>query len=109
MPLKQLPLFIVPQDERKPGTAQDEYLDIMETDPIFSTSYEMMIKEAFRADKHFILAKIKTRSMTNFVTSHSHFFNAYGIMKILFKKKGNDIVGRFHHIHPVSAKNPLTN
>lgn len=36
----------------------EDYLDIKEVDPIFSSSFEMMIKEAFRADKHFILAKM---------------------------------------------------
>ena len=72
-------------------------LDIIETDPIFSTSYEMMIKEAFRGDKHFILAKIKTRSQTSYVQSHSHLFNAYGIMRLIFKKRRGEIVGRFHH------------
>jgi hypothetical protein len=81
-------------------------------DPIFSTSYEMMIKEAFRADKNFILAKMKTRSTNlkevNF-SSHSHYFNIHGILKILFKRKGQEIVGRFHAKHPLSSKNPLTN
>ena len=43
----------------------DDFLDLSETDPILSTSNEMMIKEAFRADKHFILAKIKTRSVAS--------------------------------------------
>jgi hypothetical protein len=42
----------------------DELFNIKEIDSIFSTSYEMMIKEAFRADKNFILAKILTRSAT---------------------------------------------
>jgi len=41
-------------------------IDIKEIDPIFSTSFEMMIKEAFRADKHFYLAKMKTRSNSQF-------------------------------------------
>ena len=69
----------------------DDYLDLKEVDPIFSTSYEMMIKEAFRADKNFILAKMKTRS-TNIKESnipcYSHYYNVHGIFKILFKKKG---------------------
>jgi hypothetical protein len=51
----KLPLYI---DTEIPN----EYISIKEIDPIFSTSYEMMIKEAFRADKHFILAKILTRA-----------------------------------------------
>ena len=51
----KLPLYI---DSENP----DEYLNIKETDPIFSTTFEMMIKQAFRADKHFILAKILTRA-----------------------------------------------
>ncbi|CDW71540.1 UNKNOWN [Stylonychia lemnae] len=90
----------------------EEYLDIKEVDPIFSTSYEMMIKEAFRADKNFILAKMKTRSTNQkemSFNSHSHYFNLHGIMKILFKKKGDEIVGRFHAKYPSSSKNPLTN
>jgi hypothetical protein len=87
----------LPKQDRKPGQQPEEYLDILEIDPIFSTSYEMMIKEAFRADKHFILTKIQTRSMTSYVQSHSHFFNAYGIMKLIFKKKRDEIIGRFHH------------
>lgn len=69
----------------------------------------MLIKEAFRADKHFILAKMKTRSTNAFTQSHSHFFNAYGILRLIFKKRQEDIVGRFHHKYPMSAKNPLTN
>lgn len=89
-----------------------EYLDLNEVDPIISSTYEMMIKQAFRADKNFILAKLKTRSTLpkdSKTSTHSHFFNLFGIMKILFKKKGSEIVGRFHHKHPISAKNPLTN
>jgi hypothetical protein len=44
----------------------EDYLDIKEIDPIFSSSFEMMIKESFRADKNFILAKMSTRSNTIF-------------------------------------------
>jgi hypothetical protein len=35
-----------------------EYLNLEETDPIFCSSFSMMIKQAFRNDKHFIIAKI---------------------------------------------------
>ena len=89
----------------------EDFLDLKEVDPIISTSYEMMIKEAFRADKHFLLAKLKTRSNSEKESykTHSHFFNLYGIMKILFKKRRDEIVGRFHHKYAMSAKNPLTN
>ena len=74
----------------------------------------MMIKEAFRADKHFILAKVKTRSNPSskeesLILPHSHFFNIYGILKIIFKKKREEVVGRFHQKYPISSKNPLTN
>jgi hypothetical protein len=79
--------------DRRPQMKPDEFFDSGETDPIFSSSFEMMIKEAFRSDKHFILAKIKTRSKA---AAHSHFFNAYGIMKIIFKKRREELVGRFH-------------
>jgi len=103
-PEDKLPLF-VSDDEI------EDFLDLREVDPIISTSYEMMIKEAFRADKHFILAKLKTRSNTSkdSYQTHSHFFNVYGIMKILFKKRRDEIVGRFHPKFAISAKNPLTN
>jgi hypothetical protein len=106
---QKLPLFQVPESDRPPNCYPDEYLDLEEVDAIFSTSYEMMIKEAFRDNKHFILAKIQTRSLTSYVQSHSHFFNAYGIMKLIFKKKRDEFVGRFHHQFPITAKNPLTN
>ncbi len=55
---QKLPLFLIPENDRAPGVQPDEYLDLTEVDAIFSTSYEMMIKEAFRDNKHFILAKI---------------------------------------------------
>lgn len=42
-------------------------MNIAESDPIFSSSYEMLIKETFRDNKHFIIAKIQTRSITAYV------------------------------------------
>jgi hypothetical protein len=30
-------------------------------------------------------------------------------MKIIFKKKDGEYVGRFHQKHPITAGNPLTN
>ena len=39
----------------------------------------------------------------------SHFFNAYSILKIIFKKRNNEFVGRFHERWPITAKNPKTN
>jgi hypothetical protein len=42
--------------------------------------------------------------------THSHFFSAYGILKLIFKKKGeHGFVGRFHDKFPISARNPITN
>jgi hypothetical protein len=104
----------------------DDFIDLKEVDPITNSSFEMMIKVAFRSDKNFVLAKVKTRSLQsqkeqalsqeghsalvgcNSVT-HSHFFNLHAIVKLLFKKKGDEIVGRFHSKHPITSKNPLTN
>ena len=41
---------------------------------------------------------------------HRHYFSAYGVLKLLFKKKGSDcFVGRYHDKFPISAKNPVTN
>lgn len=58
-PLDKLPLFI--EDENH----VDDFLDLKEVDPITNSSFEMMIKVAFRSDKNFILAKVKTRSLQN--------------------------------------------
>lgn len=70
----------------------------------------MMIKEAFRDDKHFIVAKMKSRGSSNFLSEESkliddveketremlnqegkvisNHFNIYSVLKILFRKKG---------------------
>lgn len=109
----------------------DDFLDLKEVDPITNSSFEMMIKVAFRADRNFILAKVKTRSVQNQKEqalfsqqdpsnansdalapqslTHSHYYNLHGIIKLLFKRKGEEIVGRFHQKHPITAKNPMTN
>ena len=52
-----------------------------------------MITDAFAEGKHFFLAKIVNKNMNkndtgqNEGVEHSHFFNVYGILKLLFKKK----------------------
>lgn len=48
---------------------------------------------------------LKSSKNVNF----SHFFNAYGILKLLFKKRESEFVGRFHERYPITAKNPITN
>ena len=68
-----------------------------------------MIKEAFAQNKNFYLAKMQTRNNRQFTKSHSHFYNIYGILKLLFKKRNEEIVGRFHHKYIISVKNPITN
>lgn len=102
---QKLPLFLNPN---KPN-APNEYLTLNDDDPIFATSFEMLIKECFRDNKHFILAKMQTRSVTSYKQSHSHFYNAYGILGLIYQKRRDEIVGRFHHLYPISAKNPMTN
>ena len=39
---------------------------------------------------------------------HSHWFNAYSILRIIFERKGDEVVGRFHALYPISSKNPMT-
>jgi hypothetical protein len=39
----------------------DDYLDLSEIDCIYGSKFSLMIKEAFRDDKHFILARLKSR------------------------------------------------
>ena len=55
-----------------------------------------MITDAFAEGKHFFLAKIVNKNMNKSESGnegienevdHSHFFNIYGILKLLFKKK----------------------
>ena len=42
------------------------YLSLDENDAIYSSSFALMIKEAFRDDKHFIVAKLQSRSSDTF-------------------------------------------
>mmetsp|Transcript_33591 Transcript_33591/g.51688 ORF Transcript_33591/g.51688 Transcript_33591/m.51688 type:complete len:164 (+) Transcript_33591:1441-1932(+) len=39
----------------------------------------------------------------------SNYFNVFSIIKIIFKKKGDSYVGRFHPDFNIAATNPLTN
>lgn len=110
----------------KKASKHIQILDLKEQDPIYSSTFEMMIKEAFREDKHFIVAKMKTRGVDKFKGTEegsaeqndlileegeiiSTFFNAFSILKLIFKKKGDDFIGRFNTDNPVAAINPLTN
>ena len=84
-----------------------------------------MIKDAFAEGKHFMLAKIQTKQeitasnnasdtktptdQHNNTVNHNFFYNAYGILKLLFQKKNGYFVGRFHERFPITAKNPVTN
>ncbi len=57
LPADSTLLPIYNEDDKK---AEEQ--DLNDTDPIFGSTFEMMIKEAFRADKHFVLAKMITRN-----------------------------------------------
>ena len=107
-----------------------EFLDLSETDCIYGSEFQMMIKEAFRADKHFIVAKLKSRGTDSFNMDYTskydlhseitkileqegevvnNYFNVYSILKLLVRKKGQDFVGRYHPEFAISSLNPLTN
>jgi hypothetical protein len=94
---------------------QCDLLTLADIDPILAATFESMIQEAFAEGKHFFVARIRSRqdqSTESEVSSktHSHYFNAMGILKIIFQKKGADqFVGRFHDRFPISARNPVTN
>jgi hypothetical protein len=45
---------------------KDDFLDLQEVDCIYGSSFAMMIKESFRDDKNFIVAKMKSRGAANF-------------------------------------------
>ena len=45
-----------------------DFLDLNEMDCIYGSKFSMMIKEAFRDDKHFILARLKPRGTDKFDT-----------------------------------------
>lgn len=93
-----------------------EQLQLDDPDPIFATCFRDLILEAFSEGKHFFIARIQSRQDQSneadiqMMQTHSHFFSAYGIIKLLFQKKGSgEFVGRYHDRHPISAKNPITN
>ena len=92
------------------------HLQLQECDPIFADTFQSMITEAFSQGKHFFVARITSRQDQSnqddvqAYQTHSHLFNAYGIMKLIFKKKGRSgFVGRYHDVYPIHAKNPITN
>jgi hypothetical protein len=112
------------------ATAHVEYLDLGETDCIYGSEFGMMIKEAFRADKNFVVAKLKSRGTDNFDMDYTskydlqteifkildqqgevlnNFFNVYSIIKLLVRKRGDDFVGRYHPDSAIASLNPLTN
>lgn len=107
------------------GLTVQEQLRLADLDPIFATSFDSLIKEAFAEGKHFFIARIKSRQAREdsaqdpasealqepklHQIDHSHFFSAYGILKLIFQKKGQDWVGRFHDKFPVTVRNPITN
>lgn len=107
---------------------KSDFLDLNEIDCIYGSKFGMMIKEAFRDDKHFILARLRSRGQDKFENEEENDegkeaeklllkeskivvndFNIYSIMKILFKKKDGEYIGRFHQKYPITAANPLTN
>jgi hypothetical protein len=93
---------------------EDQVVDKLrldENDPIFATTYKQMISESFAEGKHFFLARVISKSLDamELTQNHSQFFNAYGILKLLFKRRQNELVGRFHERYPISVKNPITN
>ena len=107
--------------------SESDFLNLNEIDCIYGSKFGMMIKEAFRDDKHFIFARLKSRGIDKFENeegkeevNHDSFiklegkivsndFNVYTIIKLLFKKKDGEFIGRFHHLYPITAVNPLTN
>lgn len=78
-----------------------------------------MITESFAEGKHFFVAKILTKNMSDNRSvdgnedadsaNHSFYYNAYGILKLLFRKRDELFVGRFHETYPITVKNPITN
>ena len=43
-----------------------EFVDLSESDAIYGSTFAMMIKQAFRQDKHFIVAKVSSRGVDQF-------------------------------------------
>lgn len=71
-----------------------------------------MITESFAEGKHFFVAKILTKNIHEAdpdAANHSFYYNAYSILRLLFKKKNDQFVGRFHERYPITVKNPITN
>jgi hypothetical protein len=38
-----------------------DFLDLQETDAVYGSMFSMMIKEAFRENKNFIVSRVKSR------------------------------------------------
>ena len=114
------------------------YLDLNDQDVIYGSSFKMMIKEAFRQDKHFILARTQSRGLDKFDDTFSkeestylckpsdleeaegilaqesevvyNYFNVFSILKLIIQKKPDgSYVGRFDPDSGITVTNPLTN
>lgn len=89
-----------------------DVLKLSEIDAIAAQNFDSMINEAFSEGKHFFVARIKSRQAKEQgkeQVDHNHYFNAYSILKLIFKRRGTEYVGRFHDRYPITVKNPITN
>ena len=46
-----------------------DFLDLQETDAVYGSMFNMMIKEAFRDNKNFIVARVKSRGIDRYDNS----------------------------------------
>ena len=85
------------------------WLDLREKDCIFCMSFRDMVGEAFRSGKHFLVAKMTSRSDADLSKTTYQLYNAYSVLRLIFKMRGAELVGRYHSRVSFFAKNPLTN
>lgn len=53
------------------AAAQIDFLDLEECDAVYGSRFSMMIKEAFRDNKNFIVARVKSRGQDKYNNENS--------------------------------------
>lgn len=72
-----------------------------------------MIITAFKQDKDFIIAKVKSKGnheadKSNHIEENIEYYKAYVMIKILFRKKDDEYVSRFYEHQGMTALDPVS-
>lgn len=71
-------------------------------------TFDCLMDNRLKAKKDLIIAAAQTRDRDG-IKVETSFYDAYPFSRLLFKRKGSEIVHRYHRTSPLVVLNPLTN